>query len=496
MSFAWNLPLFSIILCLLCAVISSILRGTAARRLTHCLSLAVMTMNLYLLIRLLQTGQSIVYMMGHYPHPWGNEIRIGVLESLFSTAFALILGLCVVGGRTQLLRDLEEKKTNLYYATLDLVLVSLQALCYTNDLFTGYVFIEIGTISACGILMIRQIGRTTLAAVRYMIFSLIGSGLFMLGLIFLYAVTGHLLMPNLREAVETLWDSGSYRLPLLTSLCLLVIGLGIKSGLFPFHFWMPDTYGYATPASAGILSGLISKGYILLLLKIVYDVFGTRVFYSSGVQNLLYGFGVLGMIVGSVSAMREDDLFRMIAYSSAAQIGYIYMGIGISAELGILAALFHILTHAFTKPALFLAAAQLSDAAQGGRDLEKLQGTAHRNRVAGAAFTLGALSMIGLPFTMGFISKYLFADAALHAGCKLIPTLLALAVSTILNTFYFMRTLIRLYNRPIKANSPRVRILTQRSYAAAATVFGMANLTLGIFAQPMLSLLKQGLEQF
>ena len=496
MNFAWNLPLFCMVSCLLCAVISSVLRGATARRLTLCLAAAVTGMNLFLLFWLLRTGQSAVYTMGHYPHPWGNEIRIGILEALFSAAFALILGLCVVGGRTQILRDLDEKKTNLYYAALDLVLVSLQALCYTNDLFTGYVFIEIGTIAACGILMIRQIGRTTLAAVRYMIFSLIGSGLFMLGLIFLYAVTGHLLMPNLHAAVEALWDSGSYRLPLLTSLCLLVIGLGIKSGLFPFHFWMPDSYGYATPASAGVLSGLVSKGYILLLLKIVYDVFGTRVFYASGVQNLLYIFGVLGMIVGSVSAMREDDLFRMIAYSSAAQIGYIYMGIGISAEFGILGALFHILTHALTKPAIFLAAAQLSDAAQGGRDLEALQGAAHRNRVGGAAFTLGALNMIGLPMTMGFISKYLFADAAFHAGGKLIPTLLALAVSTILNTFYFMRALIRLYNRPPDAGAVRVRMWAQRSYTAAAAVFGAANLTLGIFAQPMLSLLAQGLEQF
>lgn len=496
MSFPLNLPLFCIVLCLLCAVISSILRASAARRLTLFLSSALLAMNFYLLIWLLRTGQGSVYMMGHYPHPWGNEIRVGVLEALFSAAFSLILGLCVVGGRIQLLRDLDEKKTNLYYATLDLVLVSLLALVYTNDLFTGYVFIEIGTISACGILMIRQIGRTTLAAVRYMIFSLIGSGLFMLGLIFLYAVTGHLLMPNLHQTVEALWDSGSYRLPLLTALCLLVIGLGIKSGLFPFHFWMPDTYGYATPASAGVLSGLISKGYILLLLKIIYDVFGTRVFYASGVQNLLYGFGILGMIVGSVSAMREDDLFRMIAYSSAAQIGYIYMGIGISAELGIQAALFHILTHAFTKPALFLAAAQLSDAAKGGRDLEALQGAAHRNRVAGAAFTLGALSMIGLPATMGFISKYLFADAAFHASGKLIPTLLALAVSTILNTFYFMRALIRLYNRPLQNAAARVRLRAQRSYATAAVAFGAANLAFGVFAQPMLSLLAQGLEQF
>ena len=496
MSFALNFPLFCIILSLLCAVSSPLLRAAHARRLTLCLSLAVLAMNLFLLVWLLRTGQGTIYLMGHYPHPWGNEIRIGVLEALFSAAFSLILGLCAVGGRKQLLRDLEEKKTNLYYALLDLTLVSLLVLAYTNDLFTGYVFIEISTIAACGILMIRQIGRTTLAAVRYMIFSLIGSGLFLLGLVFLYAVTGHLLMPNLRQTVEALWDSGSDRLPLLTALCLLVIGLGIKSGLFPFHFWMPDTYGYSTPSSAGVLSGLVSKGYILLLLKIIFDVFGARVFYASGVQNLLYVFGVLGMIVGSVSAMREDDVFRMLADSSAAQIGCIYMGIGISPDFGILAALFHILTHAFTKPALFLAAAQLSDAAEGGRELKALQGAAHRNPAAGAAFTLGALSMIGVPLTMGFISKYLLADAAFQAGGRQLPTLLALAVSTVLNTFYFMRAVIRLYHRRAADSPASAELSGQGSYLAAALVFGAAILALGVFAQPMLALLRQGLEQF
>ena len=275
---------------------------------------------------------------------------------------------------------------------VDLVLAALLALLYTNDLFTGYVFIEICTIASCGILMIRQIGRTTLAAVRYMIFSLIGSGLFLIGVVFLYAQTGHLLMPNLKTAVAALWASGQYRTPLLTAICLITLGLCIKSGLFPFHFWMPDTYGYSTPCSAGILSGLVSKGYIFLLIKIIFDVFGTEVFYASGMQTVLYVFGVAGMVFGSISAMRENDIFRMIAYSSAAQIGYIYMGIGLSPELGTAAALFHILTHAITKPALFLSASRLSEASGGRKRFKALQGAAHRNPCAGAAFSPSAVS--------------------------------------------------------------------------------------------------------
>ena len=343
--------------------------------------------------------------------------------------------------------------------------------------------------------MIRQIGRTTLASVRYMIFSLIGSGLFLLGVIILYAITGHLLLPSLHDAVAVLAQTDAYRIPLGSSICLITVGLAIKSGLFPFHYWMPDTYGYATPCSSGILSGIVSKGYIFFLLKVIFTGFGPEVFYSSGVQNVLFVFGVCGMIFGSVGAIRENNIFRMLANSSAAQIGYVYLGIGISPEAGIVAALFHILTHAVTKPVLFLSASRLSDAAGGSKRFKDLQGSGYAFPLAGAAFSLGALSMIGIPLTMGFMSKFLLAMAAMQMKKKLVITLLTLAVSTILNTFYFARTIIRLYTPGTPLASGAVT-KAQPPFAAAAVCFSALNLAAGIFASPLIGLLQQGLEFF
>lgn len=491
MSFAANLPLFSVIVSLLCAVLSSLLPEKHAGRLTRLLTLASAVMSGFVLALGLRTGNT-VYTVGHFPHPWGNELSFGILEPLVCLVFSLVLLCCVVGGGRELDRDTEPEKRNLYYAMVDLIQAALLALCYTNDVFTGYVFIEICTIAACGILMIRQLGRTTLASVRYMIFSLIGSGLFLLGIIYLYGITGHLLMPDLKQAVAQIWQAGKYKTPLITAICLITMGLGIKSGLFPFHFWMPDTYGYATPCSAGILSGLVSKGYIILLIKMVFRVFGTEVFYASGVNNVLYLLGIAGMVAGSVSAMRENDIFRMIAYSSAAQIGYIYMGIGISPELGIVAAVFHILTHALTKPALFLSASHLITVSGGKKNFKALQGSAHKDRAAGAAFALGSLSMIGLPLTMGFIAKYLFALAAFRAGGKLVPTLLALAVSTVLNTFYFSRTLIRVFNTRDLGPVTPVPLRSQKRYAAAGALLAVLNVFCGVIAQPLVDLLTRG----
>ena len=206
MSFAsFNFPLFSIILALVCSAVSSVLRRKAARILSLCLCLTVAVLSFTLCSVCVRMGGRMDFLMGHYPHPWGNELRFGPLEPFFAGMFSLIMLLSILGGEQQLLRDLPMQRQNYYYVMTDLILVSILALCYSNDLFTGYVFIEICTISSCGILMIREIDRTTLASVRYMIFSLIGSGLFLLGLILLYGITGHLLMPNLLDSVRSVW---------------------------------------------------------------------------------------------------------------------------------------------------------------------------------------------------------------------------------------------------------------------------------------------------
>ena len=498
MNFCLNFPLFLLVLSLLSSVISSVLPRQAARGLTMSLTAVSAALNIFVTLFTLRTGQSYTYMMGHYPHPFGNELRIGFVEALFSSAFSLVLFLTILGAKKTILQRVKEDKGQLYYCMCDLVQAALLALVYTNDLFTGYVFIEICTLSSCGILMIRENGKTILASVRYMIFSLIGSGLFLLGVIFLYGITGHLLMPNLRESISALHADGNYRLPLLASMSLIITGLSIKSGLFPFHIWMADTYGTAIPGSSGILSGLISKGYIFLLIKIIFDVFGTDIFYASGIHNVVFALGALGIVVGSIGAIRENNILRMCAFSSAAQIGYIYMGIGLSESLGMEAALFHILAHAFTKPALFLASGYLSDSMGGAKRFRNLTGAGYVNPAAGVFFAFEAFSMIGLPLTMGFISKYLFGIAAFESTHnKLIPTLLVLAVSTVLNTMYFARTILRIYTKnPAPDAFLKVRMREQKTYIVSAVLFAAVNLFLGIAAKPLIDILADALSVF
>jgi multicomponent Na+:H+ antiporter subunit D len=259
---------------------------------------------------------------------------------------------------------------------------------WTNDIFTGYVFLEIMTLTSCGLMIVREIGRTTLAAVRYMILNLLGSGLFLLGVVLLYDITGHLLMVPMQENIANMASTSAAMEPVTMSLGILTIGLSIKSGLFPFHFWMPDTYGWSTPTSASILSSIVSKAYIFLLFKIYYRCIGIEIFENLPIRKILFILGILGMIFGSISAIRKSSVNRMVAYSSAAQIGYIYMGIGIGGMMGYTAAMFHILVHAVTKSLLFLTTPRLAEVSGDSLLFKNLQGSAHRAKDAGMVFLL------------------------------------------------------------------------------------------------------------
>ena len=501
MNLVQNFPFMNIIMCLASGVISSVLPAKKARVWTLTLLTVLLAMSGCVLAFVLGTGESYVYMMGHFPAPWGNEIRVGILEGVMAVVFCLIMLLSVAGGGKYIARDIAETKQNLFYVLVNLMMSSLLALIYTNDMFTAYVFIEINTIAAGGLILIRETGHTLVAATKYMIMSLIGSGLILIGISMLYGITGHLLMSNMKETVAELNANGQYTMPLTVVIVLMCVGLAIKSALFPFHSWLPDAYSYGTASSSAILSSLVSKSYIFLLLKIFYRVIGIDVIETHHVGNLLFVLGVLGMILGSVRAIRQVDIRRMIAYSSVAQIGYIYMGFGLGTELGVLASVFHIICHAATKALLFLSASSLTEVSWDSTNFFDLTGAGYRDKVAGVAFTVGSLSMVGFPMLGGFISKILFAQAAVGHAYKMLPTLIALAISTILNTVYFLKTVIRIYT-PMRSEEKKERdcktaaMKGQPVKSAALICFVALNLVLGLFSQPILMLLERGLSMF
>ena len=492
MEFVQNVPFFSIMISMFAGIVSSILSPKAARRLNIFATVVIGVMSAWLLVFMVQSDMGYyTYMMGHFPAPWGNEIRAGVLEALMALVFCIVMLLSLLGGLHKIAEEVEPSKENLYYILVDLLLGSLLALIYTNDIFTAYVFVEI-----------RQIGRTFEAAVRYMIMSLLGSGLLLMGICMLYDMTGHLLMSNMKESIALIMEDGTYAVPMLVTIGLIIVGLAIKSALFPFHAWLPDAYGYSTVSSAAMLSSLVSKGYIFLLVKIIYRVIGFEYIADSKVLNIVFWFAICGMIFGSMNAIWEKDIRRMIAFSSVAQIGYIYMGFGLGTEAGMIASVFHMLMHSATKSMLFISAIGLTDVSGFKRDFFEVTGAGYRNKVAGAGFLVGSFSMVGIPIFAGFVSKLMFAQAAIaDASWKMFPAIIVLSISTILNAVYFLKTVLRIYT-PMPMEEIQAKGYTsiswkqQKMYTVVIVLFIVVNVILGCNSKPIIMLIEEGLRNF
>ena len=497
MAFFWqNIPFFCILLCIASASFTSIMSRRLARAMCLFVIAAVIAMSAVLIGRVAAMGEAYTFMMGHFPAPWGNEIRVGLLEAVMALAFPVIMLLSLLGGLDRIDEQIFEDKQRFYYIMLELLLAALLAQVYTNDLFTAYVFVEIMTLSACSLITARSKGRTLTAATRYMIMNLMGSGLFLLGLAFLYGMTGHLLMSNIREQVALLAENGAYHDTLTVTVALMCVGLAIKSALFPFHTWLPDAYGYSTPTSSAVLSSLVSKGYIFLLMKIFYRVIGMDVIVGTRITDILFVFGLVGVIMGSLSAIREKDIRRMVSFSSVSQIGYIYMGIGMGSEAGMVAAVFHILVHGMAKSMLFLSTSGLVQVSGDSKHFRDLRGSGFRNPIAGVAFAVGSFSMVGIPFLGGFISKVYFAKAAmLMPPTAMVMVLLVLAASTILNTIYFLRTVITLY-RPAVSETPYEKRMPSLAFCLSMLCLIAVNFALGTFSQSLIEAIRAGLRMF
>lgn len=495
--FVENFPFFCIFLAMVAGIVLSAFRdGRKAYWISVAVTAVVAVLSAVLLVYLMENDRSFAYTMGRFPAPFGNELQVEPLGALLALTFSAVMGLSLLGGKTDLFADVPDAKQTLYFVMTNLLLASLLALIYTNDMFTGYVFLEISTIAACALVMAKDTGPNLMATIRYLFMSLLGSGLFLIGVALLYSITGHLLMPGLHDSVARLVETGQYQLPLTVIIALTTVGLGIKSAMYPFHGWLPGAHGSATTASSAILSGLVLKGYIVLMMNLLMRVFTLDALVKSGISDVVLVFGLLGMVMGSVRAMRETHIKRMLAYSSVAQVGYIFMGFGLGTEAGILASCLHILVHACTKPMLFCCAGRLSAVSGHHKNMANLRGSAHKDALAGIGFTVGALSMVGIPLLGGFVSKLHFASASLLRAEAMALTLLALAVSTVLNALYYVPAVLAIWSRPEGSRAPAGRDGEKPArdvpFLVSAVCFILAVFVLGAFYHPAIRAIEAG----
>lgn len=436
-----------------------------------------------------QKNGAFVYRMGHWDAPWGIELKISILEAIMGILFTGIALIILWYSLYSVDKELKEKRIPLYYTLCNILIGALLGIVFTNDLFNGFVFIEISSIAACGIIIVKDKKENMKAALKYLILSSVGSGLVLMGIAFIYAITGNLNMDFING--ELIGNHHMYEKSILISLGLFTAGLGVKSAMFPMHVWLPDAHSNAPSTSSALLSALVLKAYVIFYINILYRVFGFEIISSLPILDIVLLLGSLGMIMGSVLAIMQKNIKRIIAYSSVAQMGYIFFGIGLGNKLGLISSIFHILGHATIKSNLFLIAGSIIDST-GEKEVSQIKGIGKEMPITLGIFTLGALSMVGIPILPGFISKFNFAIASIKVEKSLL--IIVILASSLLNALYYLPIVINSYfgeenlkNKILKSK--------EKSIGELMPIIVLAILTLyiGLSSKAIIDAISEGL---
>jgi multicomponent Na+:H+ antiporter subunit D len=377
------------------------------------------------------------YVFGNYAPSIGIEFLVDPLISflaLFVTALAFLI---VVYSFTDIQHELKEHQLPYYYILIMLIMFSMLGMLYTNDLFNTYVFMEILSITSTAIISIKHKRANYLASFRYLMLSSIGSLTILLGLAFLYMVSGQLNMDAMAQVISQVWTF--YPTNLVLAIGFILIGLAIKSAMFPLHIWLPDAHSTAPSPSSAFLSSIVVKIYIVVLIKVLYRIIGVEIVSSLRIDDFILLMAASGMIFGSIFAIGQKDIKRLLAYSSVAQLGYIFLGIGLLTPEGLAAGIFHIVSHALMKSALFLSAGSVIYGTH-KRKLIDLDGIGFRMPITMIVFTIAALGMIGIPGISGFMSKIYLGLALIGDRHPIFLSLILL--SSFLNAIYYMPIII------------------------------------------------------
>jgi multicomponent Na+:H+ antiporter subunit D len=430
-----NVPALLVVVPLAGAIVSALVaeRSGRAARLVAVATLAVTaTLALAGLASALDDGP-LRHQMGGWAPPLGIELVLDPLSG-FVAAIVAVIGLVVVVYPTGAGFGIAERPRLPLHALVLLLLSGLLGVVLTSDLFNLFVFLEIYAIATYALVALGG-PRATFASLRYLIFGTIGSGLYLLGVGFLYFMVGSLSMADVSERVVGLGTSPT----VVAALALIVVGLALKMALFPLHIWLPEAHSYAPPAVAALLAAVQVKVAAYALVRILYDVFDVSfVSVDLPLAELLVWFGVAGIAFGSAMAIAQRDLKRLLAYSTVAQLGYIGVGIGLATPLAVAAALLHVLNHALMKACLFLVAGGIYERT-GIREIPRLAGIGRRMPLTAAAMAVAALSMVGVPPTGGFFSKWYLLVASLDQGRAAVAAVIA--ASSLATLWYVLRLL-------------------------------------------------------
>ena len=406
-----HLPILQVVVPLMMAPVAALMRKRGAGWFLAMLGTwASFGIAVLLLVRVLAEG-TIIYSLGGWAAPWGIEYRVDAVSAYVLVIVSAMGAIVTPYARLSVAREVGYRQAPLLYSGLLLCLSGLLGITITGDVFNLFVFLEISSISAYVLIAMGPDRRALHASYKYLIMGSIGATFIVIGIGMMYMMTGTLNMADL-----------AVRLPLVSSrtisvaFAFLTVGISLKLALFPLHAWLPDAYTYAPSAVTAFLASTATKVAIYVLLRVFFSVFGVVFAYETMTLHwILLPLALMAIISASLNAIYQENVKRLLAYSSVAQIGYIILGISLASVTGLTAGILHLFNHALIKATLFMAMGAVMYRI-GSVRIEAMRGLGKRMPWTMAAFVAGGLSLIGVPLTVGFVSKWYLVLGLLESG--------------------------------------------------------------------------------
>lgn len=466
-------------------------RPSWMRSFTVAVTWGCFVMSLGLLIQVVRFG-TISYALGGWAAPWGIEYRVDLLNGFVLMLVSGIASAVLPIGYGAVGDETDRGRNYLFYPAFLLCLTGLLGVTITGDIFNVFVFLEIASLASYTLISLGRDRRALRAAFSYLIVGTIGGVFILIAISFLYQMTGTLNIADLGERLPAVLDTRTARV----AFAFLCVGLSIKLALFPLHQWLPNAYAYAPTLVSAFLAATATKVAFYLLVRVIFGVFGAAyVFDTLGFSRLLIPLSLAATLVGSIAAIYQTDLKRLLAYSSIAQIGYLTLGLSMANANGLTGSIVHVFNHGIIKAGLFLVVAGII-CREGSSRIEDLAGLAHRMPLTFAAFVVGGLGLIGVPGTAGFVSKWYLLLGAIERGWMGVAVLLLL--SSLLAAVYVWRVVeVAWFRDPpagaVSREAPASLLIPSWILAAATLYFGFfTDWTAGIGRAAAHALLSAG----
>jgi multicomponent Na+:H+ antiporter subunit D len=403
-----NLPALLVVVPMLLAPVAALIGRRAAWAVAAAACWWAFGASVALLQRVRAEGV-VSYEMGGWAAPIGIEYRIDLASAFVALIVAAIGAITVLFARTSVAQEITEDRWPLFYAAFILCMTGLIGIAVTGDMFNVFVFLEISSLSAYSLIALGHDRRALTAAFHYLIMGSVGASFIVIGIGLLYVMTGTLNMADLAERIPQVADNRT----IPVAFTFLTVGVTLKLALFPLHLWLPNAYTYAPSAVTAFMASTATKVSVYLLLRFFFTVFGeTFSFERMQLDMVLMPLSLVAILAMSLVAIYQENVKRLLAFSSVAQIGYMVLGISFGSVIGVTAGIIHLFNHALMKGALFMAMGCVMYSI-GSVRIEKMAGLGKKMPWTMAAFVGGGLSMIGVPLTVGFISKWYLVQAAL-----------------------------------------------------------------------------------